>query len=110
MATVGKVVTQTGNAESLSPKRPAQPGAATNFDNSLEVFHVGHDSSQPIESREPTNGFWTEAARRRTVEELRTLVRAIQSGVTDQFQLTDLIFYARHPDLIGVPLTKDQQL
>lgn len=107
MATVAKVITQPGNAEPLSPKHPARPGQATNFDNSLDVVH---DSRQRPDSREPADGFWAETARRRTVEELRTLVRAIQSGVTDQFQLTDLIFYARHPELIGVPLTKDQQL
>ena len=109
MATVGKVVTQTGNAEALSPRQPARPGQGTNFDSNLDDVHVGRDSSQPFGSQEPAEGYWTEAARRRTVEELRTLVRAIQSGVTDQFQLTDLIFYARHPELIGVPLTKDQQ-
>lgn len=49
---------------------------------------------------------WT---RQRTLEELKTLVQAIQAGVTDPWQLTDLIFYARHPDMIGQPLTKDQQ-
>ncbi|HEV7905261.1 MAG TPA: transglycosylase SLT domain-containing protein [Pyrinomonadaceae bacterium] len=48
-------------------------------------------------------------ARQRTLEELKTLVQAIQSGVTDPWQLTDLIFYARHPDMIGQPLTKEQQ-
>ena len=47
--------------------------------------------------------------RERTLEELKTLVEAIQSGVTDAWQLTDLIFYARHPDLKGQPLT-DQAL
>jgi Transglycosylase SLT domain len=113
MATVGKVITQTGNAESARPRQPARPdpGAATNFDSSLnqDVALVAHETSQFAESADATAGFWSETARQRTVEELRTLVRAIQSGVTDQFQLTDLIFYARHPELIGVPLTKDQQ-
>ncbi|HYN86274.1 MAG TPA: transglycosylase SLT domain-containing protein [Pyrinomonadaceae bacterium] len=47
--------------------------------------------------------------RERTLEELKTLVEAIQSGVTDPWQLTDLIFYARHPELQGQPL-KDQEL
>ena len=47
--------------------------------------------------------------RERTVEELKTLVEAIQSGVTDPWQLTDLIFYARHPEMKGQPLT-DQGL
>jgi soluble lytic murein transglycosylase-like protein len=47
--------------------------------------------------------------RERTVEELKTLVKAIQLGVSDPWQLTDLIFYARHPELKGVPLTAEHQ-
>ena len=47
--------------------------------------------------------------RERTFEELKTLVKAIQIGATDPWQLTDLIFYARHPELKGTPLT-DQNL
>lgn len=47
--------------------------------------------------------------RERTVEELKTIVKAVQLGATDAWQLTDLIFYARHPDLKGVPLTADHQ-
>ncbi|HEV2861544.1 MAG TPA: transglycosylase SLT domain-containing protein [Pyrinomonadaceae bacterium] len=47
--------------------------------------------------------------RERTFEELKTLVQAIQEGVTDPWQLTDIIFYARHPDMKGVPLTHEHQ-
>lgn len=47
--------------------------------------------------------------RERTVEELKTIVKAVQLGATDPWQLTDLIFYARHPDMKGVPLTADRQ-
>jgi hypothetical protein len=47
--------------------------------------------------------------RERTFEELKTLVEAIQEGVTDPWQLTDLVFYARHPDMKGVPLTAEHQ-
>lgn len=47
--------------------------------------------------------------RERTIEELKTLVKAIQLGATDPWQLTDLIFYARHPEMKGVPLTADHQ-
>jgi len=47
--------------------------------------------------------------RERTVEELKTIVKAVQLGATDPWQLTDLIFYARHPDMKGVPLTADHQ-
>jgi soluble lytic murein transglycosylase-like protein len=48
--------------------------------------------------------------RERTLEELRTLVEAIQSGATNPWQLTDLIFYARHPELKDVPLTEQHWL
>ena len=47
--------------------------------------------------------------RERTFEELKALVQAIQEGVTDPWQLTDLVFYARHPDMKGVPLTAEHQ-
>jgi soluble lytic murein transglycosylase-like protein len=47
--------------------------------------------------------------RERTVEELKTIIQAIQFGATDPWQLTDLIFYARHPEMKGTPLT-DQAL
>ena len=47
--------------------------------------------------------------RKRTVEELRTLVQAIQEGISDPWALTDLIFYARHPEMKGVPLTSEYQ-
>lgn len=47
--------------------------------------------------------------RERTVEELKTLIQAIQLGVTDEWKLTDLIFYARHPELKGKPLTSESQ-
>ncbi len=47
--------------------------------------------------------------RERTVEELKTIVQALQLGATDPWQLTDLIFYARHPEMKGQPLT-DQNL
>lgn len=48
--------------------------------------------------------------RERTLEELKTLVAAIQSGVTDPWQLTDLIFYARHPELKDAPLNGQELL
>jgi soluble lytic murein transglycosylase-like protein len=47
--------------------------------------------------------------RERTLEELKTLVKAIQLGATDPWALTDMIFYARHPEMKGVPLTADHQ-
>jgi Transglycosylase SLT domain len=47
--------------------------------------------------------------KQRTIEELKTIVKAVQLGVKDPWQLTDLIFYARHPEMKGVPMTSDNQ-
>jgi soluble lytic murein transglycosylase-like protein len=47
--------------------------------------------------------------RERTLEELKSLVKAIQLGATDPWALTDMIFYARHPEMKGVPLTAEHQ-
>jgi len=97
MATVSKVNdSQLNQSSSVRLQQTPAPGFAgsLNTDQSLVAKQSDFD---------------TDAARQRTLEELRTLIRAIQGGVTDQFQLTDLIFYARHPDLIGVPLNKEPQ-
>jgi soluble lytic murein transglycosylase-like protein len=45
--------------------------------------------------------------RQRTIEELKTLVKAIQAGIKDPWALTDLIFYARHPEMKGVAMTSE---
>ena len=42
-----------------------------------------------------------EKLRRRTALEIETLARAVNLGFTDVEQLTDFVFFARHPDLIG---------
>ncbi len=65
----------------------------------------------PEDRRDDTNPSLTDEnwLRERTIEELKTIVKAIQLGATDPWQLTDLIFYARHPDMKGVPLTADHQ-
>ncbi|MGQ9898514.1 MAG: transglycosylase SLT domain-containing protein [Acidobacteriota bacterium] len=47
---------------------------------------------------------------RRTREELKTIVMAVQAGFTDPWQLTDLIFQARHPELIGTDLSHSPEL
>jgi transglycosylase-like protein with SLT domain len=44
-----------------------------------------------------------DAARQRSIEELRTLARAVHLGERDPEQLADLIFFARHPDLLDLP-------
>lgn len=54
------------------------------------------------DERKPAQDFWSdEGSRQQTFEELKTLVQAVQTGETDPFKLTDLIFYARHPELAG---------
>lgn len=49
-----------------------------------------------------------EVTRERTLAELKAILMAIQSGSTDPAELTDLIFYARHPELVGVELSAGQ--
>lgn len=58
----------------------------------------------------PRDLYSNEASRAQTLEELKTLVRAIQSGETDPFKLADLIFYARHPEMIGESLANRPDL
>jgi len=50
-----------------------------------------------------------DASRQQALEELRLLVRAIRSGVTDPLRLTNAIFYTRHPEMQGVPLTGEHR-
>ncbi|HEY0429773.1 MAG TPA: transglycosylase SLT domain-containing protein [Pyrinomonadaceae bacterium] len=58
-----------------------------------------------------TKGLWSDdASREQTFEELKTLVRAIQTGETEPFKLTDLIFYARHPELLGKSLANQPEM
>lgn len=89
-------LTRTGDA---SRNAPARKNARAAFDE-----RVGLESNATTEHAAEylTAEKWL---RERTVEELKTLVEAIQSGVTDPWQLTDLIFYARHPEMKGQPLT-----
>ena len=51
-----------------------------------------------------------ESSRRQTFEELKTLVHAVQTGEIDPFKLTDLIFYARHPEMTGNSLAGHEDL
>lgn len=94
MLPVRSVGGQIGSA--VASRAPSLPPRTPRFDGRLPG---------PGEAADLSAG----AARRRTLEELKTLVRAIEAGVTDPSQLTDLIFYARHPDLLGVPLTGAHQ-
>jgi soluble lytic murein transglycosylase-like protein len=45
--------------------------------------------------------------RQRTIEELKTLVKAVSAGIKDPWALTDLIFYSRHPEMKGVAMTSE---
>lgn len=68
------------------------------------------DNFQGNETKDSRSGLTEENwLRERTVDELKTLIKAIQVGATDPWQLTDLIFYARHPEMKGVPLTAEHQ-
>jgi soluble lytic murein transglycosylase-like protein len=88
-------------------QRTARSGRAAGFDERLSNAGALVRS----ERREAPRASTTDEAylRERTFEELKTLVQAIQEGVTDPWQLTDLIFYARHPEMKGVPLTHEHQ-
>jgi len=74
-------------------------------------FPVGRRESFTQDSSNDSRPALTEEnwLRERTMEELKTLVKAIQLGATDPWQLTDLIFYARHPEMKGVPMTSEHQ-
>lgn len=65
-------------------------------------FVVGDKVKNLNDEPKTARNLWSDdASREQTFEELKTLVRTIQTGETDPFKLTDLIFYARHPELIG---------
>ncbi|HEX8284506.1 MAG TPA: transglycosylase SLT domain-containing protein [Pyrinomonadaceae bacterium] len=72
-------------ADARAPRR-----ASTDFDRRLGQTQSREDNS-----------------RQQALNELRTLVRAIRSGNTDEWKLTELIFYSRHPHMRDVPLTKE---
>ena len=61
-------------------------------------------------SKSSSNLGTDEISKQQTFEELKTLVHAIQEGETDAFKLTDLIFYARHPEALGKSLAQKQDL
>ena len=85
---------------------------------SQKAFEIGKPTP-PVSRREDYSNAETEDfrpalteenwLRERTMEELKTLVKAIQLGATDPWALTDMIFYARHPEMKGVPLTAEHQ-
>jgi soluble lytic murein transglycosylase-like protein len=102
------------NAPRTEPTR-AERGRKEDFDARLGgtnklVRYPQQSQSLERAGHEPV-GHSTEEewVRERTLEELKTLVQAIQVGITDPKELTDLIFYARHPEMLDVPLTREHQ-
>lgn len=102
----------------ISPQRDeriSRPGAARSGSKTFDVRGRNAEetvvSSRRESSRESLqqNSGDESWLRKRTIEELKTLVQAIQEGVSDPWALTDLIFYARHPEMKGVPLTNEYQ-
>lgn len=101
----------------IYPSRPAgnenevrQPEAQRG-DRTRGAFVVPARVKNLNDERKPAQEFLSdEASRQQTFEELKTLVRAVQTGETDPFKLTDVIFYARHPELVGKSLAGEQEL
>src|SRR5262245_31249854 len=90
----------TGLASSTSrPQVPARTISSPRgqFEEGLARYSLSLD-----DEASPTSQV-SEAARRRSIEELRTLARAVQLGERDPERLADLIFFARHPDLLDLP-------
>lgn len=59
-----------------------------------------------VSERRPEPESWL---KQRTLEELKAIIKGVKAGIKDPWQLTDLIFYARHPEMKGVPMTSEHQ-
>lgn len=97
----------------VSPQRVENEGATRQSEiQSQRRNFVVPDKVKKFNDEPKTSGnLWSDdASREQTFEELKTLVRAIQTGETDAFKLTDLIFYARHPELVGKSLANQPEL
>ncbi len=81
-------------------------------ENAVKTFGALNKPNKNAEdkSRSAKNFRGDDDSKKQTFEELKTLVQAIQTGETDAFKLTDLIFYARHPELIGKSLANQPEL
>lgn len=81
-----------------------------NLNRPVKNFTVAEKRKNLNDEQKATGGLWSdEASRRQTFEELKALVQAIQTGETDPFKLTDLVFYARHPEMLGQKNLAGQQ-
>ncbi|MDH3493253.1 MAG: lytic transglycosylase domain-containing protein [Acidobacteriota bacterium] len=92
-------------AERVAPLPPKRNGGSFKLRESND--RNSEPGSYKNTGRERDHG--DEWVRERTLDELKTIIQAIQLGVTDDWKLTDLVFYARHPELKGTPLTADHQ-
>lgn len=91
-------------------ERINRPTGAQRGEKTFDLNRTGDDA--PVVANQPETKLTQDTdsfLRKRTIEELKTIVQAIQEGVTDPWALTDLIFYARHPEMKGVPLTHEYQ-
>src|SRR5262245_3943594 len=89
-----------------------QPGTSRpNIQRSAARFEL--ESPPVYETNSGSLGDWSDlhqqrqeatAGRRQMLEEIRTLLQAIQLGETDPEHLVDLIFCARHPEMLDQPL------
>ena len=76
----------------------------------VKNFTVAEKRKNLNDEQKASGGLWSdESSRKQTFEELKTLVQAIQTGETDPFKLTDLVFYARHPEMLGQKNLAGQQ-
>ncbi len=91
-------------ARRINPARSEQN--RSRFSTERRVVENSKDTPKRFSDSKPTDDVWL---KERTIEELKAVIQAIQLGITDDWQLTDLIFYARHPDLKGTPLTVENQ-
>lgn len=92
------------------PSSAPKSGKTFDLQRKNEGEHLPVTSDSQTAQHESEHNLSEESwLRNRTIEELKTIVKAIQGGVTDPWALTDLIFYARHPEMKGVPLTHEYQ-
>ncbi|MFN7928246.1 MAG: transglycosylase SLT domain-containing protein [Blastocatellia bacterium] len=82
---------------------------ATPFSSAQNFSHTFATEPPPDGSSEPSQARLQEVLRERTLAEMKAILLALQTGANDPEQLTDLIFYARHPELIETPLTSEQR-
>ena len=98
------------NDDNTAQQRQPQLDNARRSENA-KTFAVAEKQKKTGGEQKPARDLWSDdAAHQQTFEELKTLVRAIQIGETDPFKLTNLVFYARHPELSDKSLANKPEL